>query len=174
MKKINPEQLVEGILFLENKPVSIDQISKISGISRSKVEEIILKLNEKLINIDSVLKVLKNDNGYFHLTISPEFYVHFSPYYDTRKKIKLSKPALETLAIIAYKQPITRAEVEKIRGVRVGHILRFLIEQGLITIRGRKNVPGRPALYVTTDTFLKVFGLLSLKDLPPVEDFKVP
>lgn len=173
-EKINSEQKIEGILFLENKPVSIDHLSKLSGISKKLIGNIISDINDKFQKVNSVLTIVKNDNGFFHLTVSQKFYNYFSQFYDTRKKIKLSKPALETLAIIAYKQPITRAEIEKIRGVHVGHILRFLLEHDLITIRGRKNVPGRPSLFVTTDNFLKVFGLLSLKDLPPVEEFKAP
>ena len=86
--------------------------------------------------------------------------------------MRLSNQALETLAIIAYKQPITRIEIEKIRGVQVSHIMRILLEYKFIKFVGKKNVPGRPLLYGTTDNFLKYFGLLSLKDLPPISEFE--
>ena len=121
--------------------------------------------------VGSPLTVIKNDKNDFHLTVRENLYEHLKDYYDSRKKIKLSQQAIETLAIIAYKQPITKIEIETIRGVQVGHIIKQLLEYGLIKITGKRNSPGKPILYGTTDKFLKYFGLLSLKDLPPIEEF---
>ena len=89
-----------------------------------------------------------------------------------QKKVRLSSQALETLAIVAYKQPITKSEIERIRGVQVGYILKVLLEHKIIKITGKKDAPGRPLLYGTTDKFLKYFGLLSIKDLPPISEFE--
>jgi len=165
-------QLVEALLFLENRPVNINYISKILNRDREEIIKCISILKEKLKQAESSLIIIENETEDYHLTISPEYYGYLEKYYDTRKKSRLSIQALETLAIIAYKQPITRAEIEKIRGVQVGYILKILLENELITFAGRKNAPGRPVLYGTTDKFLKYFGLLSLKDLPPIEEFE--
>ena len=141
-------QFIEALLFLENRPVNIKYISK------------------------SSLVITENDNGDYHLTISPLQYNKLFKYYDTRKKSRLSTQALETLAIIAYKQPITRVEIESIRGVQVSHIIKVLLENKLIRFMGKKDAPGRPMLYGTTDNFLKYFGLLNIKDLPPISEFE--
>jgi len=92
-------------------------------------------------------------------------------FYKTKHKEKLSKPALETLAIVAYKQPVSRAEIELIRGVNSDGVVVHLIEKELIKIVGRKDIPGRPFLYGTTKQFLEYFGLKSLDDLPKLEEF---
>lgn len=171
-KVIPTFKLVEALLFLENRPVNINYISKVINRDREEIKKCISILKEKLKMSDSSLIIIENESEDYHLTISSELYEYLEKYYDTRRKTRLSTQALETLAIIAYRQPITRAEIEKIRGVKVGHILRILLENELITLAGRKNVPGKPVLYATTDKFLKYFGLLSLKDLPPIDEFE--
>ena len=90
----------------------------------------------------------------------------------SRGEKKISPAALETLAIVAYKQPIKRVDVEAVRGVQSGELLRALMERGMIRVVGRENLPGNPVLYGTTDEFLKAFGLASLKDLPEPEDIQ--
>jgi len=172
-KVIPTFKLVEALLFLENRPVNINYLSKVINRDREEIKNCISILKEKLRISDSSLIIVENENEDYHLTISPDLYEKLEKHYDTRKRARLSTQALETLAIIAYKQPITRAEIERIRGVQVGYILRVLLENELITLSGRKNVPGKPSLYVTTDKFLKYFGLLSLKDLPPIEEFEM-
>ena len=116
--------------------------------------------------------LIENENGDYQLTINTELYEKLGKRYDTRKKLSLSPQALETLAIVAYKQPITRVEIEKIRGVGVEHVLRVLLDYELIRITGKKEVPGRPVLYGTTKNFLKFFGILSLRDLPSISEFE--
>lgn len=170
--EIGTVQLIEALLFLENRPVNIQYISKISGKSKDVIKDCVKLLMKKLKDIGSSLIVTENDRGDYHLTISPSLYAQLNEYYDSRKRTRLSTAALETLAIIAYKQPITRIEVEKIRGVQVAHILKVLLEHKLIRFMGKKEVPGRPMLYGTTDYFLKYFGLLNIKDLPPISEFE--
>jgi segregation and condensation protein B len=165
-------QLVEALLFLENGPVNIKHIVKVIGESRETITEAISIIKQKLLARDSSLVVIENENGDFQLTINPELYEKLGKRYDTRKKLSLSPQALETLAIVAYKQPITRVEIEKIRGVGVEHVLRVLLDYELIRITGRKDVPGRPVLYGTTKSFLKFFGILSLRDLPSISEFE--
>jgi segregation and condensation protein B len=164
--------MIEALLFLENRPVSIGYIEKIVGKSREEIQRHISQIVEKYARIGSAISITQNETSHFQMIIHPHLYEHLAKYYDSRKRMRLSSQALETLAIIAYKQPITRIEIEKIRGVQVGYIIRILLEHKLIKILGRKDVPGRPVLYGTTDTFLKFFGLLSLKDLPPVSEFE--
>ena len=170
--EIETVQLIEALLFLENRPVNIQYISKISGESKDVIQDSVKSLMKRLKSIGSSLIVTENDRGDYHLTISPLLYAHLNEYYDSRKKMRLSTAALETMAIIAYKQPITRVEIEKIRGVHIAHILKVLLEHKLIRFMGKKESPGRPILYGTTDYFLKFFGLLNIKDLPPISEFE--
>ncbi len=163
--------MVEALLFLENRPTNISYISKITGKSKEIITNSITKLKTRLRDSESSLIIAENDNGDFYLTISPLLYGYLGKHYNVRKKVRLSPQALETLAIIAYKQPITKIEIEKIRGVQVGYILRVLLEFEVIRIVGKKDAPGKPTLYGTTDKFLKYFGLLSIKDLPPITEF---
>jgi segregation and condensation protein B len=165
-------RLIEALLFLENRPVNIKHIAKVTKCSRESVQDSILKLKNMLKESGSSLIIEENDRGDFHLTISPDLYNQLAEYYNVQKRVRLSSQALETLAIVAYKQPITRSEIERIRGVQVGYILKVLLEQRIIKIIGKKNAPGRPLLYGTTDEFLKYFGLLSIKDLPPISEFE--
>ncbi len=167
-------QLIEALLFLENRPVNAKYISRITGTDREMVEYAIDELGKRLKNSQSSLYIVQNESGEYYLTIQPALYDELAEHYDTRKKLRLSSQALETLAIIAYKQPVTRVEIERIRGVAVGHVIRTLLEYEFIRITGRKNVPGRPVLYGTTAKFLKYFGLLSLKDLPAPGEFETP
>ena len=165
-------QLIEALLFLENGPVHVRYIAKITGETRETIKEAVSQIRERLARIESSLVIIENENGDYQLTITPELYEKLGKRYDTRKKLSISPQALETLAIIAYKQPITRVEIEKIRGVGVEHVLHVLLEYELIRITGRKDVPGRPVLYGTTKSFLKFFGILSLQDLPSISEFE--
>ena len=165
-------QLVEALLFLENRPVHVQYISRMTGINKNEITIAISHLADRLKHTRSALYIAQNESGEYYLTIQPDLYNELADHYDTRKKLRLSTQALETLAIIAYKQPVTRIEIERVRGVSVGHVIRTLLEYELIRITGRKNVPGRPVLYGTTAKFLKYFGLLSLKDLPNPAEYE--
>lgn len=171
VKKSNSIQLVEALLFLENRPVNITYISRLTGLDRNTVKQSINEIKTRLETTSSSLTITSNDSGDVQLTIRKELYQQLGKYYDTRRKLRLSPQALETLAIIAYKQPVTRVEIEKLRGVNVGYILKILMEMQLICIKGKKDAPGKPILYGTTDKFLRYFGLHSIRDLPPLEEF---
>jgi segregation and condensation protein B len=116
------------------------------------------------------ISVVEIANGYQMLS-SPDCAGYIREFYKTRHKEKLTKPSLETLAIIAYKQPVSRTDVEMIRGVNSDGVVMHLLNKGLIKITGRKEVPGRPYVYGTTQQFLEYFGLRSIEDLPKLEDF---
>ena len=165
-------QLIEALLFLENGPVNIKYIAKVTGETRETIRKAVSVIRDRLQQHESSLVIIENENGDYQLTINSELYERLGNRYDTRKKLSLSPQALETLAIVAYKQPITRVEIEKIRGVGVEHVLHVLLNYELIRITGRKEVPGRPVLYGTTKSFLKFFGILSLRDLPSISEFE--
>lgn len=169
---VSTSNLVEALLFLENRPVNIRYLEKLIGRKKEEIKKSIHELEQKYRQMGSSLCITENDQFDYQLSVRKSLFSLLGKYYDSRQKVRLSNAALETLAIIAYRQPITRSEIEKIRGVQAGHILKFLLEQKLVQFAGKKDAPGKPILYKTTDHFLNYFGLLSLKDLPPISDFE--
>ncbi len=164
--------LVEALLFLENRPVNIKYMEKLTGRKKEEIKKCIHDLEQKYRQIGSSLRITENDQSDYQMSLRQPLFSHLGQYYDSRKKVRFSNASLETLAIIAYKQPVTRVEIEKIRGVHVSQILKFLLEQKLVQFAGKKDAPGKPNLYKTTDHFLNYFGLLSLKDLPSISEFE--
>ncbi|MHC4647145.1 MAG: SMC-Scp complex subunit ScpB, partial [Planctomycetota bacterium] len=145
----------------------------IVGTSVKQVRQHVKNLNEKYRASSNAFRIEQIAGGYQMLTLSP--YNHWlRKLLRVREDSKLSGAALETLAIIAYKQPVMRADIEAIRGVAAGEIIRNLMYKGLVKIVGRAEVLGRPMLYGTTKKFLETFGLNSLKDLPKIEELKKP
>ena len=165
-------RLIEALLFLENGPVNISYLSRITGLSRDAVRDELTHLADRYRQTNSCLVIRENDKGDYQLTIASELYERLGKRYDTRKKLSLSPQALETLAIIAYRQPCTRAEIEAVRGVEVDQIVRNLIDMQLIKVRGRSELPGRPWLLTTTPLFLEHFGLKSIEDLPGIDELR--
>lgn len=135
-----------------------------------EVETWLVELQEALLENNDCGLLLEHVAGGYRLATKPELGDYVENVTSVVKPGTLSPAALETLAIIAYKQPITRAEIEAIRGVRVESALTSLLDRDLITEMGRKDAPGRPVLFGTTDTFLAHFGLSTLKDLPPLDE----
>ncbi|UCC98290.1 MAG: SMC-Scp complex subunit ScpB [Phycisphaerales bacterium] len=167
------ESVVEAVLFASDEPLPDARLANIVETSAKQVRECIENLNNKYRANNSAFRVEQIAGGYQMLTLSP--YNHWlKKLLRVRSDNKLSPAALETLAIIAYKQPVIRADVEAIRGVAVGEVIRSLCYKGLVKIVGRAEVLGRPMLYGTTKRFLEVFGLNTLKDLPKVEELKKP
>jgi segregation and condensation protein B len=164
--------LVEAILYLENRPVNLQYLVKLTGKPAGEIEQSIGELAKKYEDARSAFTISRNSSGDYHLTISRDLYEQLAGYYDSRKKMRLSNQALETLSIVAYRQPVTRVEIERIRGVKSGHILKMLSEYKLIRCVGTRSSVGKPVLYGTTDFFLRTFGLLSLKELPPISEFE--
>jgi segregation and condensation protein B len=165
------KRIVEALLFVSDKPVSIDALREVLGdveptLIRSLVEELNQEYRESRRSFG-----IKEIAGGFQMLTDPRYGEWVTKLYK-RPPDRLSGPALETLAIIAYRQPITRAEIEAIRGVNVDGVIHTLEERGLIRTRGRKDVPGRPILYGTTNEFLQHFGLRSLDELPKLREFQ--
>ena len=163
--------VIEALLFISEKPVMLEQMKEvIEGVSTSDMRECIMSLKSEYEGKDSGIAIVEIAGGYQMLS-NPHYASYVKKFYRTRRKERLSKPALETLAIVAYKQPVTRLDVELIRGVNSDGVSAHLLSKGLIKIAGRKDVPGRPYIYGTTKEFLEYFGLKSLDDLPKLEDF---
>jgi segregation and condensation protein B len=167
------ESVIEAILFASDESLSATKLAAIVEITTKQVNNSVRVLNEKYKAGNHAFRIVQIAGGYQMLTLSP--YNHWlKSLLRARSESKLSAAALETLAIIAYKQPIIRADIEAIRGVAVGEMVRSLMYKGLVKIAGRADVLGRPMLYGTTKKFLEVFGLNSLKDLPKIEELKKP
>ncbi len=168
------KRIVEALLFSVQEPISIRKISDIiEGAEAKEIREVIQQLREEYDTHDRVFQIEEIANG-FQLLSRPEYHEWISKIRKRSGESKLSQQALETLSIIAYKQPIIRAEIEAIRGVQSGQMIRTLVEKSLVKITGRDEVLGRPLLYGTTTKFLDHFGLKSIKDLPKVEDLEMP
>ena len=167
------ESVTEAVLFASDEPLSAARLADIVGIGVRQIRQNVKNLNERYHANNNAFRIEQIAGGYQMLTLS--FYNHWlKKLLRLRSDSKLSPAALETLAIIAYKQPIIRADIEAIRGVAAGEMLRGLMYKGLVKIVGRAEVLGRPMLYGTTKKFLEIFGLNSLKDLPKVEELKKP
>ncbi len=179
VSQVNPdheltvEAVVEAVLFASDEPLTEARLANIVETNAKQIRQHISNLNDKYEANNHAFRIEQIAGGYQMLTLSP--YNHWlKKLLRVRSDNKLSPAALETLAIIAYKQPIIRADIEAIRGVAVGEVVRSLCYKGLVKIVGRAEVLGRPMLYGTTKKFLEVFGLNTLKDLPKIEELKKP
>jgi segregation and condensation protein B len=167
------ESVVEAVLFASDESLTPARLFEIVGTNIRQLRKHIDDLNEKYKQSNNAFRIEQIAGGFQMLTLSA--YSHWlKKLIRSREESSLSQQALETLAIIAYKQPIIRADVEAIRGVAAGEMIRNLMYKGLVRITGRAEVLGRPMLYGTTKKFLEIFGLNSLKDLPKVEELKRP
>jgi segregation and condensation protein B len=167
------ESVVEAVLFASDEPLTPARLSEIVGTNVRQLRKHIDDLNEKYKANNNAFRIEQIAGGYQMLTLS-EYNHWLKKLVRARDDGKLSQPALETLAIIAYKQPIIRADIEAIRGVAAGEMIRNLMYKGLVKITGRAEIVGRPMLYGTTKKFLEVFGLNTIKDLPKAEELKKP
>ncbi len=162
---------IESLIFTSDKPLFIDDIKKLfDNLEASKIRELIESLQKELIGRSSGLRIIEIAGG-FQMVTSPDNAEAIKSFYKIKHTEKLSGPSLETLSIIAYKQPVTRIDIEAIRGVNVDGVIKSLLEKNLIRIVGRKEVIGRPFVYGTTRLFLDYFGLKSLAELPKIEEF---
>lgn len=161
--------LLEAVLFLENEPVNLTYLSRVTGLDKTVLKPVVEKLKEGCAAEDRGLRLAEIDGGYLFMP-KEEFSETLKENYGQKNEEKLSKAALETLSIIAYSQPLTRAEIENIRGVSVDAMMRLLLKKKLIREVGKKDVPGKPLLYGTTRDFLRLFRLKSIADLPKLDD----
>lgn len=167
---------MEAVLFTMGEAVELERIAAAVEQDEDTVREIIKHMMTRYDKEDRGIHLIELD-GSFQLCTKPEMYEYLIRVAHVPKKHMLTDVLLETLSIIAYKQPITRLEVEKIRGVSCDHAVNKLVEYGLISEAGRLDAPGRPILFATTEEFLRYFGIESLDDLPmlnpeTIEDFK--
>lgn len=161
--------LIEAILFLEPEGIDRHRLEKISNFPSPLVDSVLKQLQEKYAKSDSGLE-LKIEEHLYSLAPKQNLWPHLKDHYGRKQDEKMSKAALETLSIIAYSQPLTRPEVESIRGVACAPVIKVLLEKNLIREVGRKEGPGRPVQYGTTKEFLQLFGLKSIADLPRLEE----
>ena len=173
-REISTQSVVEAILFASDAPLPATKIAQIVGAGDAReVKKHIAALNEKYEQADMAFRIDEIAGGFQMLTL-PEYHTWLAKTTKARSDSKLSHAALETLAVVAYRQPVLRADIEAIRGVSVGEMLNRLRELGLVKIAGRAEELGRPMLYGTTKRFLEVFGLADLSELPQVEELRPP
>lgn len=165
------KNIIESLLFVSDAPITIDRIKKLLPFAETK------EIRKALLALSEEYETRKG--GFFLREVAGGYQIRTRPEYTKWIKrlirpnpLRVSKAALETLAIIAYKQPIIRSDIEQIRGVDCGGILRMLLERKLIRVLGRKEIPGRPLIYATTKQFLEIFDLKDLKDLPTPEEIE--
>ena len=161
--------LVEAVLFLENEPIDVERLAKIVLLDESAVRAALEHLHARYVLPDSGLE-LSEVGGGFSLIPRRDLLLPLRHHYGRKLDDKISRAALETLSIIAYSQPVTRAEIDAIRGVNSTGTLKVLADKGFIRETGRKDTPGRPVQYGTTKEFLQLFGLASIADLPKLDE----
>ncbi|HUE62022.1 MAG TPA: SMC-Scp complex subunit ScpB [Chthoniobacterales bacterium] len=183
---MNLARIIEALLFSAQKPLSIKEIvdllhnagtedkfspNEFAKVRQAEVAAAIEQLKIEYIQHEHGFQLVEKADGW-QLASDPKYAQWVRGLFPAPKPARLSSPALETLAIIAYRQPITRADVEAVRGVTIDGVLQTLMERGLVKISGRAEIPGRPLLYETTEFFLDHFGLRNLDELPNVEELR--
>ena len=172
-------QHIESLIFVAEKPINLKDIQ--SSLENSfeaefkveDIEEAISGLQNKYAQVDFAMELVEISNGFQFLT-KPAFHNTVGHYLKITTKKRLSRAAIETLSIIAYKQPVSKPEMERIRGVSADYSLQKLLEKEIVEIVGRSDGPGKPLLYGTNDRFMDYFGLKSIDDLPKLKDFATP
>ena len=165
----NRRAVVEALLFASSKPLSMDNLSEASGIDKAGLEEVLAALQGEYTSDSRGFSLEEVADG-FQLRSDPRFSTQIGKLFAARSRRRMTRSSLESLSIIAYRQPATRAEVEHIRGVDSGAVLKTLLSLSMIRILGRKEGPGRPILYGTTRDFLEYFGLRDIESLPTLEE----
>lgn len=165
---------LEAVLLLADEPLTARRLADVAGLSDAAEARTLIERLQAFYEADGTAFQVEELAGGYQLLTRPRYHPWLARLKRTGHEVRLSAAALETLAVIAYKQPITRADVEQIRGVACGEIVRQLMEKGLVRVAGRHDSLGRPQLYGTTKRFLQVFGLNTLKDLPEVEALRTP
>jgi segregation and condensation protein B len=170
VRKEEVKRVIESLLFVHEHPLTVDNIVKIIGdqAGKKEIKETLMELLAEYQGMGRSFQLVEVDGGYQFRTKAA--YARWIKNLRKVKPTRLSQSALETLAIIVYRQPIVRAEIEHIRGVDSGWVLNSLLEKGLIKILGRKEVAGRPLVYGSSKRFLEIFGLRDLSALPTLQE----
>jgi segregation and condensation protein B len=169
MKKKQAEAALEAILFTMGDAVELSRLSEAVGLSEEETAKILNGLNQTYEKAGRGIRIVMLDGAY-QMCTSPDMYEYLIRVAKHPKKQVLTDVLLETLSIVAYKQPITRQEIEKIRGVSCAHAISKLVEYDLICELGRLDAPGRPLMFGTTQQFLRTFGVSSLEELPTLDE----
>ncbi len=173
MDKKQAKNIIEAMLFVSDKPLFVNEIKGVLEEFDSRdIKDVVSELVREYEEQQRAFSI-KEIAGGFQIVTDPVLAPWLKKLYKTSGSDRLTGPSLETLAIVAYKQPVTKPEIEAIRGVNVDGVLKTLIEKNLVRIAGRKETVGRPVLYGTTSEFLQYFGLSSLKELPNLEEFHI-
>lgn len=166
------KRIIEALLFAAPEPLTLSRIKTIvPGTEAKDIIESIEELRKEYGGDARAFQIVEVANGY-QLTTKPDYAIWVDKLFEARSKSRLSRPALETLAVVAYKQPVVRSTIESIRGVNVDGVLRTLMERDLVRIVGRTDGPGRPLLFGTTKEFLLRFGIGRISDLPKLEEIE--
>jgi segregation and condensation protein B len=168
------KRVLEALLFSSDRPIHARQLAEAAGAADGHEARSILKEMQAEYDEQGRAFAIEEVAGGFQLLSRPEFAPYIGRLHESQQQESLSKAALETLAIVAYRQPITRAAIEDIRGVQCGPVLRTLVDRRLLRVSGRSEELGRPLLYATTSQFLQVFGLSSLSELPKKQKLAQP
>jgi segregation and condensation protein B len=164
--------IIESLILSSPEPLPAQKIAGlVDGLSAGEIDQVIDDLNEKYVNNDLSFRIRRIAGGY-QFYIIEDYARHVEELFTRRRNIRLTRAALETLAIVSYRQPVTKIDIELIRGVASDSVLHTLLERKLITIAGRAETVGKPLLYKTTDEFLQFFNLNSLNDLPRMEEIE--
>ncbi len=172
-------QHIESLIFSSNQPIPLEEIKRCVDevfemkFSEEQLEEALQQIEERYKEEVFSFEMVAISGGYQFLT-KGAYHETIGTYLRQTTKKRLSQAALETLSIVAYKQPVTKSELEKIRGVGCDYAIQKLLEKELVAIRGRSEGPGRPLLYGTSERFMDYFGIKTIKDLPKLKDFKTP
>ena len=164
--------IIEAILFSAGRVIKINELMAILEISSDEIISIVNNMGEEYAKNNRGIEIIKVEDGY-QLATKKEMYEYLYPIFDKRSKPNLSQASMETLAIIAYNPKITRAEIEQIRGVSSDATIYKLLEYNLIENVGKADLPGKPTMYATTESFLKMFGIASLDELPELPKYKL-
>ena len=177
MERQKEKAVLEAILFTMGESVEVERLASVIEEDKKTTRQLLLELKEEYEGKECGITLMELEDS-FQMCTKADMYEYLVKIAKTPRKYVLSDTVLETLSIIAYKQPITRAEIEKIRGVSCDHAVNRLVEFGLISEVGRMDAPGRPLLFGTTEEFLRSFGVKSLEELPElsavqIEEFKI-
>lgn len=167
MKLNDAIAVIEAVLFAHGDPITLQKLSEATEIEEEEVVKLIDQLERRYNVQESGLRILRLNDGY-QLATRQQYGDYVKKALETKRQAPLSQAAMESLSIIAYNQPVTKAFVEQVRGIDSSSVVNTLVERGLLEEAGRLDLPGRPVAYRTTDNFLRCFGLSSLAELPPI------
>ncbi len=165
MKLTEGIAVIEAIMFAYGEPITIDKLSEASGLDNETAVKLIDQLERRYNVNESGLRIIRVNDG-FQIATRQEYSENIKKAMETRRQQPLSQAAMETLSIVAYNQPVTKAFVEQVRGIDSSSVVNTLVERNLLEEAGRLELPGRPVAYRTTDTFLRCFGLTRIEELP--------